>query len=73
MDMDRYFLEIALEEAEIAFSEGTVPIGAVLVDHEGNILSKGRNRIFTANDPTCHAEIDVIRKAGSKLLDPTYK
>ncbi|MDR6549070.1 nucleoside deaminase [Paenibacillus qinlingensis] len=73
MDMDRHFLEIALEEAEIASSVGTVPIGAVLVDHEGNILNKGRNRIFTANDPTGHAEIDVIRQAGSKLLDPTYK
>ncbi|GFZ77823.1 tRNA-specific adenosine deaminase [Paenibacillus marchantiophytorum] len=73
MDIDRYFLEIALEEAEIAFREGSVPIGAVLVDPDGNILSKGRNRIFTNNDPTCHAEIDVIRQAGEKLLDPTYK
>jgi tRNA(adenine34) deaminase len=73
MDIDRHFLEIALEEAEIAFREGSVPIGAVLVDPDGNILSKGRNRIFTNNDPTCHAEIDAIRQAGENLLDPIYK
>ncbi|WP_246628111.1 nucleoside deaminase [Paenibacillus oenotherae] len=73
MEMDRYFLTIALDEAEIALKEGTVPIGAVLVDPEGNILSKGRNRIFTTSDPTCHAEIDVIRQAGKNLLDPRYK
>jgi tRNA(adenine34) deaminase len=73
MDQDRYFLEMALDEAEIAFKEGTVPIGAVLVDPDGKVLSKGRNRIFTNCDPTCHAEIDVIRQAGKKLLDPLYK
>jgi tRNA(adenine34) deaminase len=70
---DQYFLEMALNEAETAFLEGNVPIGAVLVDQNGNILSKGRNRIFTKKDPTCHAEIDVIRQAGEKLLDPLYK
>ncbi len=73
MDLDRYFLELALEEAEIAFNEGTIPIGATLVDHEGNIISKGRNRVFTKLDPSCHAEIDVIRQAGVKLLNPQYK
>jgi tRNA(adenine34) deaminase len=73
MDLDRYFLELALEEAEIAFKEGTIPIGAILVDHEGNIISKGRNRVFTNLDPSCHAEIDVIRQAGDKLLNPIYK
>jgi tRNA(adenine34) deaminase len=73
MDLDRYFLELALDEAQKAFAEGTVPIGAVLVDQDGNILSKGRNRIFTNFDPTCHAEVDVIRQAGKKLLDPMYK
>ncbi|MFF2093845.1 nucleoside deaminase [Paenibacillus sp. NPDC058174] len=73
MDKDRYFLEMALDEAEIAFKEGSVPIGAVLVDPEGNVLCKGRNRIFTDLDPTCHAEVDVIRRAGKMLLDSAYK
>lgn len=35
MKLDRYFLEIALEEAQIAFEEGTIPIGAVLVSPDG--------------------------------------
>ncbi len=73
MELDRYFLEIAIEEAELSFKEGTYPIGAVLVDNEGNIISKGRNRVFSNSDPTCNAEIDVIRKAGATLLNPKYK
>ncbi len=70
---DRYYLEIALEEAEMAFSEGTIPIGAVIVGPAGEIISRGRNRVFTAMDPSCHAEIDVIRSAGNVLLDQEYK
>jgi len=70
---DRFFLEMALEEAEMAFHEGTVPIGAVLVDPSGNVIGKGRNRVFTNQDPTWHAEIDVIRQAGGKLFDVGYK
>jgi len=70
---DRYYLNIALEEAEIAFTEGTIPIGAVLVGPDGNIINRGRNRVFTAFDPSCHAEIDVIRKSGKELLDKKYK
>jgi tRNA(adenine34) deaminase len=73
MELDRHFLELAMQEAELAFKEGTYPIGAVLVDAEGTILSKGRNRVFSNQDPTCHAEIDVIRSAGELLLDPRYK
>jgi tRNA(adenine34) deaminase len=72
-ELDRYYLELALEEAEIAFNEGTIPIGAVLVDPDGNVLSKGRNRVFTNSDPTKHAEIDVIRQAGLLLMDTKYK
>ena len=70
---DRFFLEMALEEAELALYEGTIPIGAVLVDPLGNVMARGRNRVFTNHDPTWHAEIDVIRQAGEKLLDPEYK
>ncbi len=70
---DRFFLEMALEEAELAFNEGTIPIGAVLVDPLGNVIARGRNRVYTNQDPTWHAEIDVIRQAGEKLLDLEYK
>jgi tRNA(adenine34) deaminase len=61
MDYDRHYLEIALEEAEIAYHEGSIPIGAVLVGPNGEMLSRGHNRVFTHDDPSWHAEIDVIR------------
>jgi tRNA(adenine34) deaminase len=73
MDKDRFYLELALEEARVAYDEGTIPIGAVLVAPDGTILSKGRNRIFTAFDPSWHAEVDVIRQSGKDLLNLKYK
>jgi len=69
----RHFLAIAMEQAEQAALEGTFPIGAVLVGPDGEILAVGRNRVFTAHDPTAHAEVDVIRQAGTLLLQPAYK
>ncbi len=73
MKDDRYYLEIALEEAEMAFEEGTYPIGAVLVAPDGKILSRGRNRVYPLKDPTHHAEMDVIRQSGHALMNPIYK
>ncbi|MGB9716579.1 MAG: tRNA adenosine(34) deaminase TadA [Thermodesulfovibrionales bacterium] len=57
---DIYFMKKALEEAEIAFKKGEVPVGAVLV-RDGNIIAKAHNQRETLNDPTAHAEIIVIR------------
>lgn len=68
MDMkeqDIYFMKIALEEAGIAFSEGEVPVGVVLVS-EGNIISKAHNTRETSKDPTAHAEMLAIRKGVEK-------
>jgi len=68
MDMeeqDIYFMKLALEEAGIAFSEGEVPVGAVLVS-EGNIISKAHNTRETSKDPTAHAEMLAIRKGVEK-------
>jgi tRNA(adenine34) deaminase len=73
VEVDRYFLEIALEEARLAYEEGTIPIGAVLVSPDGKIVSRGRNRVYTTSDPSWHAEIDCIRQAGKELMDLTYK
>ncbi len=56
-------MEIALEEAEKAWVEGEVPVGAVIADQEGNILAKAHNRCISLNDPTAHAEILAIREA----------
>jgi tRNA(adenine34) deaminase len=64
MEIDYIFLmEIALEEAKKAWTEGEVPVGAVLVDQRGEILARDHNRCIGLNDPTAHAEILAIREA----------
>lgn len=52
-------------EAKKAFSRGEVPVGAVLAGPEGRILAKAHNQPIALKDPTAHAEILVLRKAGS--------
>ncbi len=64
-DQDIYFMKLALEEAEIAFSEDEVPVGAVLVSG-GEIISKAHNTRETSKDPTAHAEIIAIKKGIGK-------
>ena len=44
-----------------------VPVGAVLVDHEGELLAEGWNRNITDQDPTAHAEIVAMRQGGMRL------
>ena len=57
-------LEIAIAEARLGLTEGGIPIGAALFDHEGNLLGRGHNRRVQENDPSIHAETDAFRKAG---------
>lgn len=73
MDMDRYFLELALEEAEKALEENTYPVGAVIVDEHFNLVAKGRNRVHPSQDITAHAEIDAIRNAGTAMFNAKIK
>jgi len=54
----------ALAEADAAASEGDVPVGAVLVDPNGNVVARGRNRREVEHDPTAHAEVEALRTAG---------
>src|SRR5690242_1372142 len=44
-----------------------VPVGAVLVDAEGELLAEGWNRNITDQDPTAHAEIVAMRQGGMRL------
>lgn len=57
----------ALKEAEKAFQEDEVPIGAVLVSSGGEVIAVDHNRTRQNNDPTAHAEILVLRKAARVL------
>jgi len=60
------FMKEALVEAEKAFLENEVPIGAVIVK-DGQIIGRGRNQRETLNDPTAHAEIMALRDAGKNI------
>lgn len=57
------YMQIAIDEAKAAQAEGNFPYGSVLV-RGTQIMAVGRNHMKTHNDPTSHAEIEVIRAAG---------
>ncbi|MDD5097521.1 MAG: tRNA adenosine(34) deaminase TadA [Candidatus Omnitrophica bacterium] len=56
----------ALKEAQQAFAEDEVPVGAVIVS-EGKIIGRGHNQIERLKDPTAHAEIIAITSAANCL------
>jgi len=62
-----YFMRLAVKEAQKAEKKGEVPVGAVIIDSAGNILARSHNQTILKSDPTAHAEIEVLRKASSKL------
>lgn len=68
---DDYFMKMALREAERAFEEGEVPVGAVVVVNS-KIISRGYNMVEKLKDPTAHAEVIALTSAfnllGSKYL-----
>lgn len=66
-DFDEKMMRHALSLADRAEALGEIPVGAVLVDQQGNILAEGWNLSIIHNDPTAHAEIIALRQAGQKL------
>ena len=66
---DEYWMQIALDEAQIAITEDEVPVGAVII-YNGILISKAHNRTQTLKDPTAHAEILAIREAAQILQQP---
>ena len=60
-------MQQAIAIAHEVKSSGDVPVGALIVNEAGEILSTGKNEREKDNDPTAHAEIVAIRKAGEKL------
>ena len=72
---DVYFMKRALAEAEQAFAEGEVPVGAIVVC-QNRIISRAHNLTETLNDVTAHAEMQAITAAtnligGKYLIDCT--
>jgi len=66
MNKDKEFLQQAIRISENNVEHGDGPFGAVLTKDDVIISSAG-NRVISSNDPTAHAEINVIREAAEKL------
>lgn len=64
--MDQKFMEIAIEHAKKAFSEGEVPVGAVIVK-DNEVIAVGRNKRESSKNALSHAEIEAINNACEKL------
>lgn len=60
-------MQQAISLAREVKSSGDVPVGALIVNEAGEILSTGKNEREKNNDPTAHAEIVAIRKASEKI------
>lgn len=64
-----HYMSLALELAREAAANGEVPVGAIVVGPDGEILGRGRNRRQESGDATAHAEIEAIREACKALGD----
>ncbi|NLY64024.1 MAG: tRNA adenosine(34) deaminase TadA [Alcaligenaceae bacterium] len=59
------FMKMALQQAQLAYDCAEVPVGAIVVNREGEVVGKGYNRTITDSDPTAHAEIVALRQAAA--------
>jgi len=63
---DEYFMKKALQEAELAFEKGEIPVGAVIVV-DNKIIARTHNLTELLNDVTAHAEMQAITSAANFL------
>lgn len=63
---DERFMDMALKEAETACAEGEVPVGAVMVCRN-TVIARAHNMTERLNDPTAHAEMQLITMASDHL------
>ena len=66
---DEEWMRVAIDAAREAARIGEVPVGAVVVDTNGEMLAVASNLTITNNDPTAHAEILAIREAAGKIAN----
>lgn len=67
MQQDVAAMRAALEAARAAAAAGDVPIGAVVLDAAGAVVAAGHNEREANADPTAHAEVVALRRAGAAL------
>jgi len=63
---DSSYMRLAIHEAENAFANNEVPVGAIIVQ-EDKIIGKGRNKVIANQNVTSHAEIEAIIDASKKV------
>ena len=63
MTKDEQWMKIAIKEAKLAMNENEIPVGSILVQND-QIIAQAHNQPILKNDPTAHAEILLLRKAG---------
>ncbi|MER7176786.1 tRNA adenosine(34) deaminase TadA [Streptomyces mesophilus] len=59
-------MEHALEQAELALRGGDVPVGALVLGPDGELLAAGHNEREATGDPTAHAEVLALRRAAAE-------
>lgn len=64
---DEYYMNLAVKEAKKAAAVDEVPVGAVIVDINKEVIGYGYNCPISSNDPTSHAEINAMRMASRVL------
>ncbi|HEY3698897.1 MAG TPA: tRNA adenosine(34) deaminase TadA [Spongiibacteraceae bacterium] len=65
---DQHWMQLALEQAQLAAAAGEVPVGAVLVK-DNHLIASGFNQPIGSCDPSAHAEIVVLRAAAKTLAN----
>jgi tRNA(adenine34) deaminase len=66
---DEAAIDAALQVARAAYDRGEVPVGAVVLDPAGAVVSSAHNEREAEHDPTAHAEVVALRRAGAVLGD----
>lgn len=68
-EQDAHFMRKALRQAQLAFKHDEIPVGAVIVNCQGEIIARGINKVEQRHTQTAHAECLAIERAGKVLGD----
>lgn len=66
---DHFFMGKALQQAQRAFKNDEVPVGAIIVNSHGAIIGRGYNQVEKKHSQLAHAELIALQKASKKLDD----
>lgn len=68
-ERDLFFMNLALQEAQRACEQDEVPVGAIIVNADGEIIGRGYNQVETRHTQIAHAEMIALQDAGNRLQD----